>query len=46
MVLVGTAEQIVDTLVQRREEWGVTNVVIGSDFFEDFAPIVAELAGS
>jgi probable F420-dependent oxidoreductase len=45
-VLVGTREEIVDTLVQRREEWGVTNVVVGSDFFEDFAPIVSQLAGS
>ena len=45
-VLVGTLEEITDTLVQRREEWGVTNVVVGSDFFEDFAPIVAQLAGS
>jgi probable F420-dependent oxidoreductase len=45
-VIVGTQEQIVDTLVRRREEWGVTNVVVGSDFFEDFAPIVAQLAGT
>ncbi len=45
-VLVGTREQIVDTLVQRREEWGVTNIVVGSDFFEDFAPIVAQLTGT
>jgi len=45
-VLVGTREEITDTLVQRREDWGVTNIVVGSDFFEDFAPIVAQLAGT
>jgi probable F420-dependent oxidoreductase len=44
-VLVGTKEQIIDTLVRRREEWGVTNIVVGADFFEDFAPIVSELVG-
>ncbi len=45
-VLVGTIEQMTDTLVQRREEWGVTNVVVGGDFFEQFAPIVAQLGGT
>ncbi len=45
-VLVGTVDEICDTLVQRREEWGVSYVVVGDDLFEAFAPVVARLAGT
>jgi probable F420-dependent oxidoreductase len=44
--LIGTLDEMVDTLQQRREEWGVTYVVVGNDFFETFAPVVAQLAGT
>ena len=44
--LFGTLPEMVDTLVQRREEWGVTYIIVGNDFFEAFAPVVAELAGT
>ena len=30
----------------RREEWGVSYVVIGDDLLEAFAPVVARLAGT
>lgn len=46
VALVGTIEEIVDQLVERRESWGVTYVVIGADIFEAFAPVVAQLAGT
>jgi probable F420-dependent oxidoreductase len=45
-VLVGTVDEICATLVQRREEWGVSYVVVGDDLFEAFAPVVARLAGT
>ncbi len=45
-VLVGTVDEVCDTLVARREEWGVSYVVIGDDVFEAFAPVVARLAGT
>jgi hypothetical protein len=45
-VLVGTVDEICDTLVRRREEWGVSYVVVGDDLFEAFAPVVARLAGT
>ena len=45
-VLVGTIDEICDTLVQRREQWGVSYVVVGDDLFEAFAPVVARLAGT
>lgn len=44
--LLGTLDEMADTLMQRREEWGVTYVVVGNDFFEQFAPVVARLAGT
>jgi probable F420-dependent oxidoreductase len=44
--LIGTIPEMVDTLQQRREEWGVTYVVVGNDFCEQFAPVVAQLAGT
>ncbi len=45
-VLVGTVDDVCDILVARREEWGVSYVVIGDDLFEAFAPVVARLAGT
>ncbi len=44
--LFGTIAEMIDTLVQRREEWGVTYIVVGNDFYEQFAPVVAALAGT
>jgi len=43
---VGTVDAVCDLLVQRREEWGVSYCVFGEDAFEDFAPVVARLAGT
>jgi len=46
IVLVGTVDEVCDLLVQRREEWGVSYIVVGGDAFEAFAPVVARLAGT
>jgi probable F420-dependent oxidoreductase len=46
VALVGTVEQVIETLQRRREEWGVSYVVLGDDTFEAFAPVVAALAGT
>jgi probable F420-dependent oxidoreductase len=43
---VGTVEEIIDQLQRRREEWGLSYVVVGDDNIDEFAPIVAELAGT
>jgi probable F420-dependent oxidoreductase len=45
-VLAGTVDQVCDTLVARREEWGVSYVVFGDDQYEQFAPVVERLAGT
>lgn len=46
IVLTGTVDEVCDLLVERRERWGVSNVVFGDDTFEAFAPVVARLAGT
>ena len=44
--LVGSAEQLVDELVEQRERWQGSYVTVQSDVFEAFAPVVAALAGT
>ncbi len=46
VALAGPAELCIETLQQRREEWGVSYIVFGDDNFEAFAPVVAALAGT
>jgi probable F420-dependent oxidoreductase len=46
VALVGTVDEVCDTLERRREEWGVSCVVLGGDTYEAFAPVVARLAGA
>jgi hypothetical protein len=45
-VLVGSVEQVCETLQRRREEWDVSYVVLGPENVEAFAPVVARLAGA
>lgn len=44
--LAGTVEQLVDTIIERRERYGLSYITIGADAAESFAPIVARLAGT
>lgn len=44
--LVGSPEQIADDLVARREEFGFSYVIVGANELDDFAPVVARLAGT
>ncbi len=43
-VLSGSVEELVDTLLQRRERWGFSYIVVREDVLEDFAPVVARLS--
>jgi len=45
-VLAGSVDEVCDMLIARREEWGVSYVVLGDDTYEQFAPVVARLAGT
>ncbi len=44
--LVGSEEEIVEQLQQRRERWGLSYVVVGDENVDEFAPVVAKLAGT
>jgi probable F420-dependent oxidoreductase len=43
--LIGTVEQIVEKLIERREQWGFSYVIVGEENINDFAPVVSHLAG-
>jgi probable F420-dependent oxidoreductase len=45
-VCVGSEDEIIEQLHRRREEWGLSYVVVGDENVDEFAPIVAKLAGS
>jgi probable F420-dependent oxidoreductase len=44
--LIGTTDSIADTLRRRREELGISYVIVGGEDIETFAPVVAALAGT
>ncbi len=46
VALVGTVDEVCDLLRARRDEWGVSYVVVGVDQYESFAPVVERLAGT
>ena len=46
IVLIGTTEEIVDILRQRREEFGFSYIVVHETEMEALAPVVATLAGT
>jgi probable F420-dependent oxidoreductase len=44
--LIGDVDEICDTLVARREEFGFSYVIVGAGELDAFAPVVARLAGT
>jgi probable F420-dependent oxidoreductase len=44
--LVGNESEVIEQLHRRREEWGLSYVVVGDENVDEFAPVVAKLAGS
>lgn len=44
--LVGTADEICDQLVERRERWGISYIGIGADQLDDVQPVIERLAGT
>jgi probable F420-dependent oxidoreductase len=46
VVLLGTEDELCERLVERREKWGFSNVVVPGEAMEVFAPVVARLAGT
>jgi len=46
IVLIGTVDELCERLVERRQRWGFSNVVVPGDAMETFAPVVGRLAGT
>jgi len=46
IALIGTIDQITERLVERRERFGFSYVVVHEAEMEAFAPVVAALAGT
>jgi probable F420-dependent oxidoreductase len=44
--LAGTVDQLCETIIERRERFGLSYVTVGADAVESFAPVVARLAGT
>ena len=44
-LLVGTVEQMIGDLEARRRRWGISYYAIHEPYLDDFAPVVARLAG-
>jgi probable F420-dependent oxidoreductase len=45
-VLIGSVESIVETLIERRERYGISYVVVRPPVMEAFAPVVKRLRGT
>lgn len=43
--LIGPSSKIIDDLLERRERWGFSYVIVGPQDIDDFAPVVAALHG-
>jgi probable F420-dependent oxidoreductase len=46
IVLIGTEDELCERLLERRERWGFSNIVVPAEAMESFAPVVARLAGT
>ena len=44
--LIGTVDQIVETLQERREKYGFSYIAFSGDVFDQMAPVVKKLAGT
>jgi hypothetical protein len=44
--VIGDTEQIVDTLLERRERWGLTYLTCWEEDIDAISPVVARLAGT
>lgn len=42
---VGSSDQIVHDLLERRDRWGFSYIIVGAEDVESFAPVVAQLRG-
>ena len=46
VLLIGSEDELCERLIERRERWGFSSVVVPGESMEVFSPIVSRLAGS
>ena len=46
MLLIGSPEEIADSLRERRERWGINYIIVQGDAIDTLTPVVAELTGT
>ncbi len=44
-VLIGSSDEIIETLLMRRERWGYSYIVVHENEMEDFVPVLEKLNG-
>jgi len=44
-IMIGTIEQIVEDVLERRERYGISHVIVPGDAADDMAPLVQRLSG-
>jgi hypothetical protein len=44
--LIGPPTELIERLLERRERWGFSYVIVGQGDVDAFAPVVAALAGT
>jgi alkanesulfonate monooxygenase SsuD/methylene tetrahydromethanopterin reductase-like flavin-dependent oxidoreductase (luciferase family) len=44
--LIGTVDELVDELRAHRDRWGISYYVVREPYLDEFAPVVARLAGT
>jgi probable F420-dependent oxidoreductase len=46
VLLIGTEDELCERLIERRERWGFSNIVVPEHAMASFSPVVARLAGT
>ena len=46
IVLIGSVDELCERLIERRQRWGFSNIVVPGEAVETLAPVVARLAGT
>ena len=46
LLLIGTEDELCERLIERRERWGFSNVVVPDHSMDSFAPVVSRLSGT
>ena len=45
MALIGSVDEVAETLIERRERYGLSYIVVMETVMDAFAPVVERLAG-